>query len=71
MQRPGLRIAHASRFSRSRVTNGRLPIGIDGRSLAARRFRDLVQAYEAEFEVATQLDRNLIRSTWLLRFFLA
>jgi hypothetical protein len=54
------------------VTNGRLPNGIDGRrSLAARRFRDLVQAYEAEFEVATQLDRNLIRSTWLLRFFLA
>ena len=41
-------------------------MGVDGRSPAARRFRDLVRAYEAEFEVTTELDRGLIRQVVLL-----
>jgi hypothetical protein len=41
-------------------------MGVDGRSPAARRFRDLVHAYEAEFEVTTELDRGLIRQVALL-----
>jgi hypothetical protein len=42
------------------VTNGRLPAGIDGRSPSARRFRDLVRGYEAEFVVASERDRSMI-----------
>ncbi|WP_298106320.1 hypothetical protein [Bradyrhizobium sp.] len=53
--------------ARSRVTNGtRLLVGVDGRSPNARRFRDLVRAYEAEFESVTEVDRNLIRQAALL-----
>jgi hypothetical protein len=56
-----------SSTNRSRVTNGsQLLMGVDGRSPSARRFRDLVRAYEAEFEVTTELDRGLIRQAALL-----
>jgi hypothetical protein len=48
--------------NRSRVTNGgQLLIGVDSRSPAARRFRDLMRGYEAEFVVASEQDRGLIR----------
>lgn len=41
--------ARSSTTNRSAVTNGsKLLVGIDGRSPTARRFRDLMQAYEAE-----------------------
>ena len=59
--------AEISTTNRSKVTNGtRLLIGVDGRSPTARRFRDLVHAYEAEFESVTEVDRNLIRQAALL-----
>ena len=60
MQRPSQQVAHPSRFARSRVTNGRLPPGIDGRSLQARRWRDLVRGYEADFIITTEVDRGLV-----------
>jgi hypothetical protein len=59
-QRPSQRIASPSPFGRSRLTNGRLPAGVDGRSPQARRWRDLVRSYEQEFEVASELDRSMI-----------
>ena len=62
MQRPSQQIAIGSPFSRSRLTNGRLPPGIDGRSLQARRFRDLMRGYEQEFEVTSEADRALLRT---------
>src|SRR3954466_9921248 len=50
---------------RSRVTNGtRLFLasaGVDYRSPKARRFKDLVDAYQREFEVTTESDMNLVR----------
>ena len=49
-------------FGRSRLTNGRLPPGIDGRTLQRRRFRDLVRGYESEFEVTSEADRSSIRT---------
>jgi hypothetical protein len=53
------------RKGRSRVTNGtRLFLaaaGIDYRSTKARRFKDLVDAYQREFEVTTESDMNLVR----------
>ena len=51
-----------SSTNRSRVTNGtQLLIGVDSRSPAGRRFRDLMRGYEAEFVVASEQDRGLIR----------
>jgi len=48
---------------RSKVTNGtRLFQNVDGRSSLARRFRDLVRAYEAEAGgPLTEVERGLIR----------
>ena len=50
---------------RSRVTNGtRLFLAaaeIDYRSPKARRFRDLIDAYQREFEVVNESDMNLVR----------
>lgn len=60
MQRPSQQLASGSPFSRSRLTNGRLPI--DGRSIQARRFRDLMRGYEGEFEIISELDRALVRT---------
>jgi hypothetical protein len=55
---------------RSAVTNGtRLFLssaGIDYRSLAARRFRDLIHSYEADFEVVTEADQSLVRTAAML-----
>jgi hypothetical protein len=71
MQRPSPHVARASRsrFARSRVTNGRLPAGIDGRSPQARRWRDLVRAYEQEFEATTDFDRGLIARLFVVLTF--
>lgn len=67
MQRLRKSVTSISTTNRSRVTNGtQLLMGIDGRSPQARRFRDLVRAYEAEFVVATELDRGLIRQAAML-----
>jgi|SRR5579871_4330480 len=67
MQPVHRQVTGISSTNRSRVTNGsQLLIGVDGRSPRARRFRDLVRAYEAEFEVTTELDRGLIRQAALL-----
>jgi hypothetical protein len=64
----GMPIAHqniirTSTTNRSAVTNGsKLLVGIDGRSPAARRFRDLIQAFEAEVGgVLTEVERGLIK----------
>jgi hypothetical protein len=56
-------IARSSTTNRSAVTNGsKLLVGIDGRSPAARRFRDLIQLYEAEIGgVLTEVERGLVR----------
>jgi hypothetical protein len=57
--------------TRSKVSNGtRLFANTDGRSSSARRFRDLVQSFEAEFEGdLCEADRSLIRqaATLLLK----
>jgi hypothetical protein len=56
-------LAAISRANRSQITNGSRLLGnVDGRSAAARRFRDVVRSLEAEFEVITAGDRALIRS---------
>lgn len=56
-----------SATNRSRVTNGtQLLIGVDGRSPTARRFRDLIRAYEDEFDITTEADRVLVRQAALL-----
>jgi hypothetical protein len=56
--------ARRSTTNRSAVTNGsKLLVGIDGRSPTARRFRDLIQLYEAEMGGApTEVGRGLIKS---------
>jgi hypothetical protein len=56
-------IARRSTTNRSAVTNGsKLLVGIDGRSPAARRFRDLIQLYEAEVGgVLTEVERGLVK----------
>jgi hypothetical protein len=56
-------VARRSTTNRSAVTNGsKLLVGIDGRSPAARRFRDLIQLYETEVGgVLTEVERGLIR----------
>jgi hypothetical protein len=57
--------------ARSKISNGtRLFTNIDGRTSSARRFRDLVQSFEAEFEGnLCEADRSLIRqaATLLLK----
>lgn len=48
--------------NRSKVGNGtRLLANIDYRSALGRRFRELVEAYSAEFETTSQIDIDLIR----------
>jgi len=59
--------------SRSKVSNGtRLLQNVDGRSSSARRFRDLVRAYEAEVGGVggklTEVERGLIRQAAALTF---
>lgn len=49
---------------RSRVTNGALPAGLDGRSAAGRRYRDLQIAYADDLGGAaalTEADKALVR----------
>src|SRR6202035_3506846 len=55
-------IARYSTTNRSAVTNGsKLLVGIDGRSPTARRYRDLVQAVEAEIGGnLTEVERGLV-----------
>jgi hypothetical protein len=57
-------IARSSTTNRSAVTNGsKLLVGIDGRSPTARRFRDLVQAYETEVGGdLSQTERSMIKT---------
>lgn len=48
--------------ARSKVTNGkRMLDGIDGRSIIARRFRDIMRGLQVEFEVTTEADQALVR----------
>jgi hypothetical protein len=56
--------------TRSKVSNGtRLLQNVDGRSSSARRFRDLVRAYETEIGGnLTEVDRGLIRQAAALTF---
>jgi hypothetical protein len=56
-------IARTSTTNRSAVTNGsKLLVGIDGRSPTARRFRDLMQAFEAEIGGdLTEVERGLVK----------
>jgi hypothetical protein len=56
-------IARNSTTNRSRVTNGSaLLVGIDGRSSTARRFRDLVAAFEAEIGGdLVEVERGLVK----------
>jgi hypothetical protein len=63
MQTAHHRIAKPSTTNRSAVTNGsRLLEGIDGRSPAARRYRDLIHLYESEVGgELTEIERGLIK----------
>jgi hypothetical protein len=63
-------VATSCASSRSKVSNGsRLLQNVDGRSSSARRFRDLVRAYEAEVAGnLTEVDRGLIRQAAALTF---
>jgi hypothetical protein len=63
MQTAQRTIARTSTTNRSAVTNGsKLLVGIDGRSPSARRFRDLIKAYEGEIGgVLTEVERGLIK----------
>src|SRR3954452_9035868 len=56
--------------TRSKVSNGtRLLQNVDGRSSSARRFRDLVRAYEAEVGGnLTEVERGLVRQAAALSF---
>jgi hypothetical protein len=56
-------LATSCATSRSKVSNGtRLLQNVDGRSSSARRFRDLVRAFEGEFNGnLTEVDRGQIR----------
>jgi hypothetical protein len=56
--------------SRSKVSNGtRLLQNVDGRSSSARRFRDLVRAYETEVGgILSEVERGLIRQAAALTF---
>lgn len=67
MQRVHRTITGISTTNRSRVSNGtKLLAGVDGRSPLARRFRDIIRSYEAEFEVASDFDKDLIRQAAFL-----
>jgi hypothetical protein len=67
MQRVHRTINGISTTNRSRVSNGtKLLAGVDGRSPEARRFRDLIRGYEAEFETASDFDKSLIREAAFL-----
>jgi hypothetical protein len=48
---------------KSRITNGRRPSGIDGRSAEARRLRDLAEAYGEGLDLADERIRALVRDT--------
>jgi hypothetical protein len=63
-------VATSCATSRSKVSNGtRLLQNVDGRSSSARRFRDLVRAYEAEVgKDLTEVERGLIRQAAALTF---
>jgi hypothetical protein len=63
MQHAHQRLTRISTTNRSAVTNGsRLLEGIDGRSPLARRFRDLIKAYEAEIGgELTEVERGLVK----------
>ena len=63
MQHAHQRLTRSSTTNRSAVTNGsRLLEGIDGRSPLARRFRDLIKAYEAEIGgELTEVERGLVK----------
>lgn len=54
--------------TRSKVSNGtRLLQNVDGRSSSARRFRDLVRAFEAEVGgTLSELERGLVRQAAIL-----
>jgi len=56
-------VTRSSTTNRSAVTNGsKLLVGIDGRSPTARRFRDLVAAFEAEIGGnLTEVERGLVK----------
>jgi hypothetical protein len=50
-------VARRSRIHRSKISNGTLMLrGIDGRSAEARRYRDLLESYSAEFGPAAQTE---------------
>src|SRR5258705_6554548 len=63
-------LATSCATSRSKVSNGtRLLQNVDGRSSSARRFRDLVRAYESEVGGnLTEVERGLIRQAAALTF---
>jgi hypothetical protein len=63
-------LATSCATSRSKVSNGtRLLQNVDGRSSSARRFRDLVRAYETEVGGnLTEVERGLIRQAAALTF---
>lgn len=68
MQRVHRKVNGISTTNRSRVSNGtKLAAGIDGRSPEARRFRDIIHDYEAEFETTSSFDRSLIRDAAFLK----
>lgn len=68
MQRVHRTVNGISTTNRSRVSNGtKLAVGIDGRSPEARRFRDVIRDYEAEFEAVSSFDRSLIRDAAFLK----
>lgn len=67
MQRVRPTVNGISNTNRSRVSNGtKLLAGVDGRSPLARRFRDLIRGYTAEFEVVSDFDKDLIRQAAFL-----
>jgi len=63
-------LATSCATSRSKLSNGtRLLQNVDGRSSSARRFRDLVRAYETEVGGnLTEVERGLIRQAAALTF---
>jgi hypothetical protein len=48
--------------NRSRTTNGPMLMGVDNRSSAARRYRDLICIYAAEFEIRTDADLSQVQT---------
>ena len=59
MQRVRPTINGISNTNPSRISNGtKLAVGIDGRSPEARRFRDVIRDFEAEFEAVSSFDRS-------------